>query len=229
MPARQHSDLKKTISRLVKNPRGQTFAEELGNSITHGTGLLLSIAALVLLIRHAVHHGTVLAIVSLAVYGTSLVFMYTTSFLYHTVRNPAGKRILHKLDHIAIYVLIAGTYTPIAVLFLPEATGQPVLIAIWSMAVIGIVFKTFFMGRFRVLSVIFYLAMGWLAILAFLPVFDTLPTDFFHWILIGGVFYSAGVLFFAWKEMPFHHSIWHLFVIGGSAAHFIAIFRLLPA
>lgn len=207
--------------------RVQTFGEELANSITHGIGLVGSLIALVMLVSHIAAGATAREIVSLLLYGVALVFMYQASMFYHCFSASRIKQIFHRLDHIAIYWLIAGTYTPFALLFLPERVGVPVFVTVISLAVIGTLFKVFFMGRLRVLSVIFYLAMGWVILFAIGPMLETLPQELLVWLGIGGLFYTVGVVFFAWHKLPFHHSIWHLFVLGGSAAHFIGIVKFI--
>jgi hemolysin III len=207
--------------------RIQTPGEELANSISHGIGLLLSIAGFAVLMVYAALHFSPELFWSLLVYGVSLVSLYAFSLCYHSVRREGMKRLFRRLDHIAIYMLIAGTYTPVAVLFLPSSAGIPILIAVWSMAFAGVLFKIFFMGRFRVFSVLLYVAMGWLAVFILNTALEVLPHALLVWIAAGGVCYMAGLVFYGWKRMPYHHPVWHVFVLGGSVAHFIGIFRQL--
>jgi hemolysin III len=198
--------------------------EEVMNAVTHGIGTLLSVAGLVLLTVLAYLHGDIWHIVSFSIYGTTLVLLYLASTLYHSFTNERIKRIFKILDHSAIYLLIAGTYTPFTLVPLHGVLGWTVFGVVWGLAVIGIVLKVFFAGRFNIVSTLCYLGMGWFIIFAIKPLIATVPALGMTWLLVGGLFYTLGSIFYLWKRIPFNHAIWHLFVLAGSISHFIAVF-----
>jgi hemolysin III len=202
----------------------QSTGAEIANSVTHGAGALLSVAGLVVMLVSAASHGTALQIVSCAIYGTSLVLLYLCSTLYHALPNRRAKRVFRILDHCSIYLLIAGTYTPFTLVTLRGAWGWTLFAAVWTLAVAGIVFKCFFTGRLAVLSTTAYVLMGWLAVIAIRPLAHALPWQGLLWVLAGGLFYTAGVAFFA-SERKYSHMVWHLFVLAGSGCHFFAVQR----
>lgn len=197
--------------------------EEWANAVTHGVGAALGVVALVALVAIAAGQDDAWRIVTLSVYGTSLVVLYLASTLYHSTRHPRIKRLFRLCDHLAIYFLIAGTYTPIVLGPMRGPWGWTLFGLIWGLAIGGVLVKTMFFGRLRALSVVFYLAMGWLAVLAFEPMIRLLPSGLIGWILAGGLFYTTGVLFFCLKRMRYNHAIWHVFVLAGSACHFMGI------
>jgi hemolysin III len=201
----------------------QTRGEEIANSITHGLGLALSLAGLAVLVTLAALRGTAWHIVSCAVYGATLVILYAASTLYHGVRGPRVKRVLRVLDHSAIYLLIAGTYTPFALVTLRGAWGWSLFGVVWGLALLGILWKVWFVDRFVIVSTTVYLLMGWLAVIAAKPLLAALPLGGIAWILAGGLCYTAGVVFFGWKKLPYAHAVWHVFVISGSVCHFLAV------
>lgn len=204
--------------------------EELANSITHGVGIALSLAALVILVSFSSMKGDPWKILSFSIYGASLVLLYTASTLYHSFTNVKVKHYLKIFDHAAIYLLIAGTYTPFMLVMLRESIGWILFTIVWSLALIGMCFKLFFVNRFNVLSTIIYLLMGWMVGIAFKPMVEFIPPGGLYWLLAGGLFYSLGVIFYLWKKIPYHHAIWHLFVLGGSICHFFAVlFYVLPS
>ncbi len=210
-------------------PDGQSAVEEVLNSITCGIGFCLSVAALVTLIVFSSIHGGPLHVVSLSVYGASLVFLFLCSTLYHCFQDIKIKRALKILDHSAIYVLIAGTYTPLALVTLKGAWGWSLFGVVWGLALAGIFFKIFFVERFKPLSIGVYLGMGWLAVIALRPLTASMPIQGIRWLAAGGVIFSLGVIFYVFKKLPFHHAIWHLFVLMGCACHFFSIlFYVLP-
>lgn len=196
--------------------------EELANSITHGIGLAASMVAAVFLL-HSVFDKDMLSIWVAAIYGISLILCYGTSTLYHSFNDSRIKHIFKTLDHAAIYILIAGTYTPFAFFVIPRATGMPILIIVWCIAIIGVVFKIFFVHRFRLISTYAYLVMGWMAIFVIKPLFINLDVWGFWLLIAGGLSYSIGVIFYLWEKLPYHHAIWHVFVLGGSVCHFLSI------
>jgi len=202
----------------------QSLGEEIANSITHGIGAALSTVALTILVVFAALKGDAWRVVSFAIYGTSLVIMYTSSTLYHAFTNKKLKRYFRIMDHSSIFLLIAGTYTPITLLPL-RATGWGWTIfgLIWGLAIFGILFKFLFYGKLEKLSVVFYIIMGWLAVVAIKPMLANLPLGLLIWIAIGGLSYTLGIVFYAWEKLPYSHSIWHLFVLGGSISHFFGI------
>ncbi len=202
-----------------------TFRAELSNVLTHGVGFLASIAALVLLVTYAGIYGGAREITASAVYGATLVALYFASTLYHSTRTVAARRITRILDHIAIYLLIAGTYTPFTLIALRGPWGWTLFGVVWGLALVGVVYEIFFCGRFKLISILVYLAMGWLVIVAIKPLVSHLPAAGVVWLAAGGVAYSLGTIFYAWKTLPHHHAIWHLFVLGGSICHFVAVMR----
>ncbi len=207
----------------AKPARRYTLGEEIAHSVTHGVGALLSIAGLVLLVVFAALRGNAWHIVGCGIFGTTLVLMYTASTLYHALPQPRAKRVFRILDHSAIYLVIAGTYTPFTLVSLRGAWGWTLFGLVWAMAIPGIVFKALALGRLRVLSVVFYLAMGWLVVIATKPLLHAVAPAGLALLAAGGLAYTVGVIFFAWKRMPYHHMIWHLFVLGGSVLHFFAV------
>jgi hemolysin III len=202
-----------------------TATEELANGITHGIGVLLSIAGLVILIITASLHGDVRQMVSFTIFGSTMIMLYSASTLYHSISNPLLKAGLKKLDHSAIFLLIAGTYTPFLTVHLRSTLGWSLFAVIWSLAVIGIVIKVFYMQKVKKLSTGLYLTMGWLCVIAMQGLFHILPIASFALLIAGGLFYTAGVIFYAWKKLPYHHAVWHLFVLGGSTSHFFSVLK----
>jgi len=202
--------------------------EEIANAITHGLGIAFGIFALVFLI--VTHYKTtdIYGLISYIVYGASLIILYLSSTLYHSIPIKKAKIHLRKLDHASIFILIAGTYTPISMIALRGKLGWTILITIWSIALLGIIFKVFFINKLKIISVIMYLAMGWLIIFAIKPLILALSTKSLVFMIIGGLFYTVGILFYALQSMGFKysHSIWHLFVLAGSIFHFIMIYLL---
>jgi len=206
------------------NRHGQTLLEEIFNSITCGVGFCLSVTALVMLIVSASQVGDAWRIVSVSIYGVSLALLFLFSTLYHAISSKKVKYFFEILDHCTIYVLIAGTYTPFALVTLRGAWGWSLLGVVWGLTVFGIVFKVIFISRFRAFSAVVYLLMGWLVVVALRPLLQHLAPAGIGWLLAGGMIYSAGLVFYAWKKLPFHHTIWHLFVLTGSVCHFVAVF-----
>ena len=197
--------------------------EELANAVTHGIGALLSLAGLVVLIVLAALRGSGWHILACAIYGASLLCLYTASTLYHSVVSPRLKRALRVFDHSAIYLLIAGTYTPFLLINLRGPWGWSLFGIVWSLALAGVFFKFRFTGRFEAVSVALYLAMGWLIVVAARPALAHIGASTLLWLLAGGIAYSSGIVFYVARRIPFHHAIWHLFVLGGSVCHYIAV------
>jgi len=212
-----------------RHPPRYSIGEDIANSVTHGIGAILSLVGTALLLYRASGTGTALHLASFAVYGTTLVLLHLSSTLYHAIRHPGARRVFWVFDHCSIYLLIAGTYTPFLLLSLWGKWGLTLLVVIWSLAIVGIVMKSVFIGRLRVLSLIFYLLMGWMIVLAARELWLKVPHPALIYVAIGGGFYTLGTIFYGWKRLPFNHAIWHLFVLGGSVSHYLGIlFYLTP-
>lgn len=202
----------------------EALREELANSLTHGFGLALSIAGLPLLIWAAVRYGNYWHVLAASVYGATLVILYASSTAYHACRRARLKAVLQAFDHCAIYLLIAGSYTPFTLITLRGPWGWSLFAAVWGLCVIGILFKVLAANRFREATVVLYVIMGWLAIVAVKPLLLILSWTGLGWLLAGGVAYTAGLVFFALDGvLPYSHAIWHVFVITGSTCHYIAV------
>ena len=199
-----------------------TVREEVANSAAHAAGLVGRVVGVCVLVYLGVARGETLHVASAGVYGATLVALYATSTLYHATGRPGAKRMLRVLDHCAIYLLIAGTYTPFVLVGVGGVWGWTLFAVVWAMAVAGIVFKVFSTGRFAVLSTAAYVAMGWLGVVALKPLIESLSPSALLWLLLGGVAYTAGTLFYH-RRVPYSHALWHLFVLAGSACHFLAI------
>jgi channel protein, hemolysin III family len=204
--------------------RELSTGEEIVNSITHGIGALLSIVALVFLIMVAGQYGDIWHLVSFIIYGCSLIVLYLSSTLYHSFSNPKIKNVFARFDHISIFLLIAGTYTPILLTSLRGVWGWSLFAVIWGMAITGAVIRSIYLHRFRKLMVGIYLVMGWMAIVAAKQIYLKLPGPSIVFLVLGGVAYSLGVIFYMWRKLPYSHGIWHLFVLAGSTLHFFAIY-----
>lgn len=204
------------------NTDAQWF-EELANGITHGIGLVLSVVGLAVLVFLSVMRGNAWHIVGCTTFGVSLVLLYTASTMYHSFRTPRWKRILKTLDHTAIYLLIAGTYTPFTLVNLRGFWGWTLFTLVWSLSVFGILWKIFNVDRYQIISTLIYIAMGWLVVIAIKPLFLGIPLSGIAWLAAGGLFYTIGVIFFAANRIPYNHAIWHIFVLAGSICHYIAV------
>lgn len=203
--------------------RKYTLGEELFNAITHGIGALLSVAGCVILLVRCHQLGDGVAAVSSAIYGTTLIILYTMSTLYHALANEKAKAVFRVFDHVTIYLLIAGTYTPYTLACLGGALGWTLFGIVWAAAIVGIVFSSISLRRFQKLSMICYIAMGWVILIAIKPLWQVIGTLPMVFLVIGGVLYTGGVLFYRMKESRYMHSIWHLFVIAGSIFQYFSI------
>ncbi len=201
--------------------------EEIANAITHGIGALLAIAALVVLIVLAAMQGTVWHVVSFSVFGTTLVLLYFASTLYHSFTPGRAKHLFHKFDHISIYLLIAGTYTPFCLTALRGWIGWTVLGIVWTCAILGAVVKAISVGNKVRLSTILYIMMGWVILIAIKPLYEAMTYTGFLFLVGGGVSYTLGTIFFLRDQVKYNHSVWHVFVLGGSVLHFFAVLSLL--
>ena len=203
----------------------QSEREEQLNYLTHGVGLLFSFFGFVTLAVITIQEGNPWKIISSIIYGITLISVYTSSTLYHSASNVKRKRLFRKADHVSIYLLIAGSYTPFALVALPKESGLFIMITVWLLAIIGIFLKLFHLGRYPIITTTMYLVMGWLAVLVIKPLGQHLPAWGLQWLIAGGLSYTIGVVFYVRKK-PFNHVIWHLFVLAGSVCHFMSVFSL---
>lgn len=197
--------------------------EELANALTHGIGLIASLCGGAVLITLAARMGDGWQLAGAVVYSLSMLLLYSASTLYHSSRDVAIKSRLKVLDHCAIYILIAGTYTPVTLISLRGPIGWVLFGVVWTLALSGIVFKLFYTGRFKRVSTILYIAMGWLALFAIKPVMHALTTTALLWLVVGGIAYTLGTIFYLNRRIRYAHAIWHVFVLLGSVSHFISI------
>lgn len=205
--------------------QGYPLAEEVANSISHGLGCLFGIVGLVLLLdKAAVMNAGLAAIVSSSLYGGSMILLFLASTLYHAVSHPRAKRVLKKVDHCAIYLLIAGTYTPFLMVGLQSPLAYGLMAVIWGLALLGIIFKLTIAERFKVLSLVTYLCMGWLSLIVVFQLAMKLSAGGIWLLALGGIVYSLGMIFYVARRVPFNHAIWHAFVLGGCVCHFCAIY-----
>lgn len=203
---------------------GYSVSEEVAHALTHGIGAVLSIVGLVFMLVWAMAYGDTWHVVSAAIYGASLILLYTASTLYHAFPWPRAKYFFQQLDHAAIFVLIAGTYTPFALVNLRGPWGWSLLAVVWSIALIGVIIELGMKTRIKWLSLSLYLGMGWMALIVIKPMLDTVDSVGLILLLAGGLAYSFGVIFYVWKSLKYHHAIWHLFVLAGSILHFFSVF-----
>jgi len=201
----------------------QTYAEELANAVTHGVGFVLSLLGWGVLLTLSGMAGDGWDLAAAAVFGGSLVFLYGASTLYHSARSPRTKRVLRIVDHVAIFLLIAGTYTPFTGLFMRDGWGWALLALVWGLALVGFLFKLFSEHRFHPAATSLYLVMGWLGVLFVDPVSAALPTGALLLVVAGGLAYTVGILFYGWHSLRYSHAIWHVFVLVGSACHYVAV------
>jgi hemolysin III len=200
-----------------------SFREELAHGISHAIGAGLAIIGLVFLLMAAIRYGNSRHVVSAAIYGASLILLYLASSLYHLSSGTVIKRIFQKFDHVLIYILIAGTYTPLTLVTLHGGWGWTLFGLVWGMALCGLILEVVLPRRIGWLSVVLYLAMGWLIVIAGKPLLASMATGGLVLLVVGGLFYSLGVIFYAWEKLAYNHAVWHLFVLAGSVAHFFAI------
>ncbi len=206
--------------------RTQTRTEELINSITHAVGALIAIPGTVVLVVHAAMLGEPRRIVAVSIFGATLILLYVASTLYHTVPISPAKSRLRVFDHVAIYFLIAGTYTPFTLVALRGGWGWSLFGVVWGLALLGTVLKLFMIGRFRILSVVVYVAMGWMVVIAIRPLMQQLSAPTLRWLVAGGIAYTAGIAFYANQRLRFSHGIWHIFVLAGSVLHYLGVLTM---
>jgi hemolysin III len=205
----------------------ESSAERLFNSITHGVGFVLSVVALILMVVYASYNSDAWSIVGVSIFGSTLILLYMSSTLYHAFPRGRIKQIFKTLDQSFIYLLIAGTYTPVLLITLRTTLGWTVFGLVWGMAIGGIAHKIFFSDKLKTLSIVSYVTMGWLSLIVFKSLLNVAPVELVVWLLIGGGFYTGGLVFYKWERLPFNHAIWHLFVLGGSFSHFMGIYLYL--
>lgn len=210
----------------MRRPAGKeyTLGEEIANSITSGVGAALSLAGLIILIIAAARQGDAWHITGVIVFGLSLILSHLASTLYHSIAPPRAKRVFKIFDHLAIYLLIAGTYTPFLLVNLRGTWGWILFTLIWTLALLGVLIKLTALDKVPFLSTGFYVAMGWSVIIAVNPVIENVAAGGLWLLLAGGLSYTFGIVFYAWKSLPYAHAVWHLFVVGGSLLHFFAVF-----
>lgn len=206
-----------------------SLGEEIAHGLTHGIGIVLAIAGLCVLVTFSALYGSAVHVVASSIFGASMIVLYTASTLYHSLPMPETKRIMRVVDHASIYLLIAGTYTPFTLVTLEGAWGWSLFGVAWGLAIVGIIFKLFFTGRFDRLSVAIYVAMGWCGLVAIKPMMAALPTLGLWLLVAGGLAYTGGVIFYLLERMRYHHAIWHLFVMAGTTLHyFVILFFVIP-
>jgi hemolysin III len=213
-----------TIMKHSKN--FYTIKEEIAHSVSHGVGAALSVVGLVVLLVFSIHSGDPWRIAGGSVFGGCLIFCYLSSTLYHALPCLKAKRVMRSFDHVSIYMLIAGTYTPFLLVNLRGPWGWSLFGVVWGVAAVGSFIMIFYPGRWNYITTTSYLAMGWLIVVAIKPTMAAVPLPTLGLCLAGGLAYSVGVIFYLWERLPYHHAIWHLFVLGGSAFHFFAVVRV---
>ena len=211
-------------AKILAKSGSYSIKEEIANSVSHGLGVIAGIVALVLMLLKGQDHLTPIQLTGVAIYGASIIVLFLCSTLYHSVSHSGWKHKLKIADHCAIYCLIAGTYTPLMLISLQGTQSIVILTAIWSLAIGGILFKTLFIHKFKKLSLVLYLAMGWLCVTVMGDLTAAMSELGFNLLILGGLFYTLGVVFYVGKRIPFNHAIWHLFVLGGAMSHFLCIY-----
>lgn len=205
--------------------RKQTQNEELVNAITHGIGVLFCVISIPFLLYNAYQHKTLDVFFAVLAFGIGMLMVYTSSTLYHIVQNKRIKDILQIADHISIYFLIVGSYTPLMVIFLPKNQATFFLILMWGIVLIGVVLKLFFTKKFKFVSVLIYLMLGWMVVFIIEPIRQNVPVHILSWMIIGGISYTAGVYFYVRSKVSYFHAVWHCFVLGGTISHYIFIYQ----
>ena len=219
------------ISFETAENRGQTAGEEVANAVTHGVGAVLSVACLVVAVVFAALRGDVWSIVSASVYGACMFILYLSSTLYHAIVPPRAKAVFNIFDHSAIYLLIAGSYTPFCLVWMRHYSpgwAWAIFGVVWGLAVLGIIFQSLFVNKYQTLSTMTYLAMGWVVLVAVYPLWKAMGTAAVLWIAAGGVAYSFGVIFYAMKRTKYMHAVWHIFVLAGTLTHYgVVLYHML--
>lgn len=207
----------------MANTHTYSRREEVANAVTHGIGAVLSIAALALLVVFAALYGTAWHVVSFSIYGATMLLLYFNSTMVHSLKEGKAKDFFEFLDHSSIYLFIAGTYTPLMLVAIRGPLGWTLFGIAWGIAVFGVVFKAFFVKRFLFMSTIFYIAMGWMIVIAWGPLTQAVASGGITLLVLGGILYTLGTIFYVWRGFPYHHAIWHLFVLAGTVLHFFVV------
>lgn len=215
----------RSLALHLRPARRLKLREQIVDTITHGAGFLLAIAALVFLTLRASGSADPLRIIACVIFGASLVLLYGASTLYHALHHTAARRVFQRMDHISIFFLIAGTYTPFCLILLPAAWGWSLFGVVWGIAIVGAGLKLWIGERYELLWVGLYVAMGWIVVVGLKPLLASTPPGGLALLVAGGVAYTAGVLFFVWERLPYNHGVWHLFVMAGSVLHFVAAYQ----
>jgi hemolysin III len=224
LPKRKNKIKKKPKVIIFENGVNEfSIVEEIWHAITHGVGLALSIAGLAVLSAYATLQGSALVITSSAIFGATLIIMYGSSTLYHAITHTRIKKLFQQFDHASIYFLIAGTYTPVTLVSLGGTLGWSIFYIVWTTAIFGIFLKFVYPNRFEMLSLVLYLVLGWIIVVAAKPIFESIDSGGLWLMLAGGLSYTFGIIFYVWDNLPFNHTIWHLFVLGGSIFHYFMV------
>ncbi len=214
---------------MSKYRRDQTLNEETANWMTHAFGILFSVITIPFMISYAVNHSSASTVWGVSVFGFAMFMVYMASTVYHATKpNTNAKRILRICDHIGIFVMIAGSYTPLVIKYIDTPTATLFLSVMWGIVVLGSILKIFFTGKYVLLEVIIYIVMGCMLVFIIKPLVANIPTEIFTYIAAGGIFYGAGVAFYLWKKLSYHHAVWHVFVLAGTVTHFVAIYKSIP-
>lgn len=218
-----------TAEQILNSAPDYSIKEELANGLSHGFGVIAGLVGLVLMVTNARENLSTTQLAGVIIYGISIIALFLSSTLYHTSRTPVWRKRFKMADHCTIYTLIAGTYTPLMLIALQDDSALIILTIIWSIALGGIIFKTLFIGRFKALSLFLYLLMGWLCVTVMKDLIANMTDLTFNLLIIGGIFYSLGVIFYANKKIPYNHAIWHMFVLGGAFSHFFCVYFMVTA
>lgn len=209
--------------------REQTLSEEKANYITHAIGIAFSLIAIPFMVVYAIQKSSAATVWGVSVFGFAMLMVYMASTIYHAVKqNTSTKRVLRVWDHISIFVMIGGSYTPVVIKYTDLSTATIFLSAMWGIIAFGSILKVFFTGKYIILEVILYIALGWMAVFIIKPLIANMPAQIFSFILISGLFYSVGVVFYLWKKLNYHHAVWHVFVLAGTVTHFFAVYNSIP-
>lgn len=209
--------------------REQTLSEEKINAITHAAGILFAIIAIPFLIVYAVQRSPASTVWGVCIFSVALLMVYSASTIYHAVKQNTGtKRALRVLDHIGIFVMIGGSYTPLVLIYTEHKTAFMFLSILWSLIALGSVLKIFYTGKYLLLEIFLYLVIGWMIVFIIKPIIANMPAEIFEFVLASGIFYSIGVVFYLWKNLTYHHAVWHVFVLAGTVTHFFAVYNSIP-
>lgn len=209
---------------MTADSKEQELRLEKVNSLLHGAGILFGLISMPILIINASKNHNIAGVAGSGIYSFCFLLLFTFSTLYHGIQQPKIKEVLKILDHISIYFLIAGTYTPLILIFVNNSFGITLLVILWSLTLLGIVFKIFFTGRFEIVSTIIYVVMGWILFAGGKTFFENMPGPVIILVTIGGCLYSFGVIFYLWHKYTYHHAVWHMFVLAAAICHYVAVF-----